>query len=91
MEEVLCSTKFQYSLLVLRGMLPYLSLVVVVVVVVVVDAPLSELGYQGRSADSQSGKYDAGIFSRAKKRERKNTLLECFAHWRKTMVVRQKK
>ena len=35
MEEVLCSTKFQYSLLVIRGMLPYLSLVVVVVVVVV--------------------------------------------------------
>ena len=101
MEEVLCSTKFQYSLLVLRGILPYLSLVVVVVVVVVVvevvvvvvvvDAPLSELGYRGRSADSQTGKHDAGIFSRAKKRERKNTLLECFAHWRKTMVVRQKK
>ena len=83
MEEVLCSTKFQYSLLVIRGMLPYLSLVVVVVVVevevvvveVVLDAPLSELGYQGRSADSQSGKHDAGIFSRAKKRERKNTLM----------------
>ena len=49
MEEVLCSTRFQYSLFGLRGMLPYLSLVVVVVVVVevVVDAPLSELGYRG--------------------------------------------